>query len=315
MPATHREPTLLLSFDLEDWEQLNARHVGHPGWDRPWSAFERQVRRIFDLLDDLRARATFFLLGVTIKNYPDVAREIVRRGDEIACHGFGHQVVYAQDAVSFRRDIERAVEVIEAIAGRRPRGYRAPLFSITRETLWAYDVLADLGFTYDASQNDSPRLPRRLGAIPDGPYRLRLASNRELFEFPLAMSRVGPWSLPIGGGGYWRLLPDVALRRLLRRSGDRGGVLSLYFHPFECDAGPLRVPLPPASSSRMRARAAWKNLRAIPGRRGLVERLAGVARSYRLLTHAGALEELGGDPFVPTRSLSPAGVLVGAARP
>src|SRR5262245_16993265 len=96
---------------------------------------------IFELLDDLGVRATFFMLGMTIRRYPDVAREIASRGDEIACHGSGHEFVYLQSPDEFRRDVESSLELIETLTGRRPIGYRAPAFSINRDTVWALETL------------------------------------------------------------------------------------------------------------------------------------------------------------------------------
>src|SRR5437899_5991303 len=156
---------LLLSFDLEDWHQLVHRHLGRPDWDSPGAALERQTAAIFDLLEELGARATFFVLGMTAERYPDLVREIAGRGHELACHGYAHERVSTQSPDDFRRDIERCADLLDQLSGRRPLGYRAPAFSITRDTPWAYESLAELGFRYDSSQYDSPRLPRRIRPV------------------------------------------------------------------------------------------------------------------------------------------------------
>src|SRR5436190_36926 len=124
--------TLLLSFDLEDCDQLLARRFGNPAWDRPWEGFERQFERVLDLLDSLRAKATFFVLGMTARNYPDRIRELASRGHDIAAHGFGHTPVHSQSPEDFRRDVERSLDLIASLTGRRPLGYRAPAFSLAR---------------------------------------------------------------------------------------------------------------------------------------------------------------------------------------
>ena len=118
-------PPLLLSIDFEDWHQLVHRRLGLPDWDRPHAALERQTAVLLDLLDELDARATFFLLGMSTVHHPDLVREIVRRGHEPACHGFAHARVYQQTKEEFRADLERALEAIADAAGRRPVAYRA----------------------------------------------------------------------------------------------------------------------------------------------------------------------------------------------
>jgi peptidoglycan-N-acetylglucosamine deacetylase len=277
------KPRLLLSIDFEDWHQLVHRRLGFAGWDRPHRALERQTAYLLDLLDDLGARATFFLLGMTVANHRDLVAEIVRRGHEPACHGYAHARVYDLTPDEFRADLERAVEVIADVAGRRPVAYRAPAFSINRRTPWAFSVLTAAGFEYDSSQLDSPRVPDRIGDIPSEPYRLGA-----LWELPVA-----------GGGSYWRLLPPRDLRELA----------VLYFHPYEFGPG-LRAELPPGPTAKQRLGAAkvvfWRN-----AGRGLVERrLRQVARTHGLVPYDAAYDDLDRLYGTRTRALSQEGVLV-----
>jgi polysaccharide deacetylase family protein (PEP-CTERM system associated) len=273
----------LLSIDFEDWHQLVHRRLGFPDWDRPHEALERQTSHLLDLLDELGAKATFFLLGMTVVQHRELVGEIVRRGHDPACHGYAHARVYDQTPEEFRADLERAVEVIADAAGERPLAYRAPAFSINRRTPWAYDVLLETGFRYDSSQYDSPRVPDRLGDIPAEPYRLG-----ELWELPVT-----------GGGAYWRVLPPRNLRKLA----------VLYFHPYEFGP-PLRAELPRGASAKRRLSAAkvvaWRNFR----RDAVERRLRQVARARRLVSYHqayGDIERLYG---TRTRALSPQGVLV-----
>ena len=94
--SAKQPPALLLSIDFEDWHQLVHRRAGAPDWDAPGPALERQTEAVLDLLDELGAKATFFLLGITVRRYPELAREIVSRGHEPACHGFAHERVFHQ---------------------------------------------------------------------------------------------------------------------------------------------------------------------------------------------------------------------------
>ena len=303
-------PALLLSFDFEDWHQLIHRTVGVSDWDVRGEALERQTRAVLDLLDDLDVKATFFLLGITARRYPDLVAEIAARGHEPACHGFEHQRVHRQDRDEFQRDVESSAALIEQLTGRRPVAYRAPAFSINRETPWAYEVLADLGFRYDSSQYDSPKIPNRIGAIPQTPYRLTLPGGSELWELPISVADIGGRHMPIGGGSYWRLLPKSLLLRGLRRAGEKNAYPVLYFHPYECDPKPLRARLPPSPALRQRARAAersvWRNFR----RTLVVERLRAVAQQFQLVSYEQAYADIEQRYGSCTRTLSGEGVLV-----
>jgi peptidoglycan/xylan/chitin deacetylase (PgdA/CDA1 family) len=220
---------------------------------------------------------------MTVANHRELVQEIVRRGHEPASHGYAHRRVYDQTPDEFRADVERAGEVIEDTAGRRPVAYRAPAFSINRRTPWAYDVLLESGFRYDSSQYDSPRVPDRIGEIPSEPYRLG-----ELWELPVT-----------GGGSYWRVLPPRNLKQFA----------VVYFHPYEFGP-PLDAHLPLDATWRHRLTAAklttWRN-----AGRGLVEnRLRKVARSHRLVSYDQVYDDLDRLYGTRTRALSPQGVLV-----
>jgi polysaccharide deacetylase family protein (PEP-CTERM system associated) len=274
---------LLLSIDFEDWHQLVHRRLGLADWDRAHAALERQTSHLLDLLDELGATATFFLLGMSVVQHRELVAEIVRRGHEPASHGYAHARVYEQTPDEFRADLERGVEVIADVAGRRPLAYRAPAFSINRRTPWAYDMLWEAGFRYDSSQYDSPRVPDRIGDIPAEPYKLG-----DLWELPVT-----------GGGAYWRVLPPRNLPDLA----------VLYFHPYEFGP-PLRAELPRDATAKQRLSAAkvvaWRNFR-----RDAVERqLRKVARAHRLVSYHHAYGDIDRLYGTRTRALSPQGVLV-----
>jgi polysaccharide deacetylase family protein (PEP-CTERM system associated) len=299
-------PALLLSIDFEDWHQLVHRRLGLPDWDRPHHALERQTGLVLDLLDELNARATFFLLGMTVARYPELVVEIVRRGHEPACHGYAHTPVHGQSRSEFRDDLARALEVITAAAGKTPVAYRAPAFSITRATPWAYDVLAEAGIAYDSSQYDSPRIPNRIGRIPTCPYRLELSGGDDLWELPVAARGL----LPVGGGAYWRVLPARVLDRALADVSEQNAYPVLYFHPYEFDEEPLEAALPPSPSVRQQliatARSLWRNT----GRQLVARRLREVGRRYELLSYEQAYDDIHRLYGTRTRALSEEGVLV-----
>lgn len=303
------QPTLLLSIDFEDWHQLVRRTAGAADWDTRGPALERQTSAVLDLLDELGAKATFFFLGMTVARYPDLVREIATRGHEPASHGYAHERVFRQTRDEFAADLARSVAAIEDATGRRPISYRAPAFSINRETPWAYDVLAEQDFRFDSSQYDSPKVPNRIGGIPDAPYRLELESGRELWELPVAVTRVGSRVLPIGGGSYWRLLPTGALVRGLRRAGEANPFPVLYFHPYEFDPEPLHAQLA-APSMRARLYAAQRSLWRNTGRGLVAKRLRAVAGHFRLASYEQGYGDIVEQHRTRSRSLSREGVLV-----
>jgi polysaccharide deacetylase family protein (PEP-CTERM system associated) len=294
-------PRLVLTFDLEDWHQIIHRSLGLADWDRRHEAFERQLTTALDLLDELGVRATFFVLGMCAKNYPDAVREIAARGHELASHGFAHVRVHQQGPEEFRQDVSAAVELIEKLAGQRPVGYRAPAFSITRETVWAYEVLADLGFEYDSSQYDTPRLPERLAGIPAEPYRLEV-NGKSLVEFPIAVGRWRGRRIPIGGGSYWRVLPKSILFGALRAAASPNAAPVLYFHPYELDPEPLRTTAGP----RLKAAAQVLYWNARRGR--IASLLRAAAREFELLSHEQYLATAGSG--ARSKTLSSEGAVV-----
>jgi polysaccharide deacetylase family protein (PEP-CTERM system associated) len=300
--------TVLLSVDFEDWQQLVRRRLGDADWDRPNPAFPRQVAALLDLLDDVGATATFFLLGMTAKNYPALVEELVARGHEPACHGYAHTLAFLQTPAEFRSDVEASARLIEAITGRRPAGYRAPVFSLNRDTVWAYRILAELGIRWDSSQYDNPRVPHRLRPIPASPYVLTEPGGARLLEIPLTVSSLLHAPLPLGGGGYWRVLPRRVVSRALRARMEDSA--ALYFHPCEFDPQPLRVALSPGSTAGQRIRAAYRHVRANPGRRHLQGSLRYVAREFTLVSYEHGLEAVMSRCGTRTRALSQEGVLV-----
>jgi polysaccharide deacetylase family protein (PEP-CTERM system associated) len=278
---------LLLSVDFEDWHQLVRRRVGVADREQPGPALERQTEALLVLLDEIDARATFFILAMAAREYPALVSRIARAGHEIACHGDQHLPVHSQSPESFANDVRRARETVAELTARQPVGYRAPAFSITRDSAWAYDVLVSEGFAYDSSQHDSPRLRHRIRERGSSPHVMELAGGN-LWEFPIAVwsTRAGP--VPVGGASYWAVLPTRAILHGLDQAGALAG---LYLHPQELDPRPLRAELPSGVRAGQRAhgmyRAAQRNLsrwrtagvlRAIASRHELIPYGEGHAR-------------------------------------
>ena len=271
--------TFVLSFDFEDWHQIVRRRLGHEDWRDGDAAFARHVELTLDLLDELDVTATFFVAGVTAERHPDALREVAARGHELGCHGHEHRHLHRLTPDEFRDDVRRCLDVIASTCGAAPLGYRAPWFSINRETPWAHGILRELGFRYDSSFYDSPRLRRRIRPVPAHPYRV----DEGLWEFPVAVARYGRLVLPLGGGTYWRALPAAALRRGLDRVARQSAFPVLYFHPYELAPETLEVVLPAGAGRRARLQETRRRIHKNVRRHLIEDRIREAAAAFRLV--------------------------------
>jgi polysaccharide deacetylase family protein (PEP-CTERM system associated) len=216
-----------LTVDLEDWAQSTL------GPDTPITdRFVSATRAVLRLFRSCQVKATFFALGKAVELYPDVLKEVRDEGHEIGSHGYGHELVHTITPERFRGDVIRGLEVVEGITGVRPIGYRAPAFSINRETMWAGPILAELGFAYSSSI--FPFAGPRYG-IPDAPRGPHRWSTCDLWELPMSTLKVAGRNRPVCGGGYTRLLPFIVLSRAVARLNREGLPAVLYMHPYELD--------------------------------------------------------------------------------
>jgi polysaccharide deacetylase family protein (PEP-CTERM system associated) len=224
-----------LTFDVEDWYELTGRQITGTGHARP-DLLARQVDRVLDLLSRHATRATFFCLGCSLVDQPQIVRRIADAGHEVASHGWGHELLYRIGLPAFREDLKHSLGWLQDLLGKSVLGYRAPAFSIPPGQLDAfYDVCLECGLAYDSSVY--PIRGKRYG-IPDGPTAptlVRQVSGRRLVEFPLAVTTWAGRAWPIAGGGSWRLLPLGAIRRLLASANRSGRGVVTYLHPYEFD--------------------------------------------------------------------------------
>ncbi len=244
--APQREILNAFTVDVEDYFQVAAlaSAIDRASWPLRESRVERNTGVLLDMLAESGVRGTFFVLGWIAERHPALIRRIAAAGHEIACHGYSHQLVYSQSADEFREETTRSKRTLEDLTGQSVLGYRAASFSITRQSLWALDVLIDLGFQYDSSifpiRHDRYGIP---GADPH-PAVLAAPSGRTLIEFPMSAARFAGVAVPVSGGGYFRLLPYAVTRAGLRQINGRfGRPFTFYLHPWEIDPGQPRVPV------------------------------------------------------------------------
>jgi len=233
-------PINALTIDWEDWYQ--GLEIPNTQWDGYEDRLGFATHRLLELFAASGARATFFVLGHAAEQHPDLVRAIAAAGHEIATHGHSHTFVYRLTPDEFRAEMTRSIRFLEDLTGRPVRGFRAPFFSITRQSLWALDILAELGIRYDSSI--FPVLNYRYGIedAPRWPHAIR-SNGHEITEFPISTWRIGGRNLPIAGGAYFRIYP-YAFTRLAFRTLNRGGrTLTFYLHPWEIDPEHPRIPL------------------------------------------------------------------------
>jgi polysaccharide deacetylase family protein (PEP-CTERM system associated) len=295
MITTTAQPDVLLSFDVEEHFQIEAaRDTIDPGqWDNWPGRIKPNLDWLLEQLAQHQATATFFVLGWVARRQPRIVRAIADAGHELACHGYGHDRLHRLDPDRLRADLAAARAAIEDQAQQPLIGYRAPCFSLTAQTAWAVDVIAGQGFAYDSSIQPIHHPACGQADAPRRPYQLVGPSGGRLLEVPPLTWRCGRLRLPVAGGGYFRLLPLVAMHRGIAQARRAGQPAPLYFHPWEFDPDQPRLPLGP----RQRWRTYVGIRRTRPRLQTLLRRYRG--RSYRQWLASEAAHHL------PTHRLAP----------
>jgi polysaccharide deacetylase family protein (PEP-CTERM system associated) len=255
--------THVLSVDVEDYFQVEAfaGSVDRKSWDQRPSRVVANTYRVLDLFDQHNAKGTFFFVGWVAERFPRLVREVQSRGHELACHSYWHRTVYSLTPDEFRNDTRQAKQAIEDAAGTAITGYRAPSWSITKSCLWALDILAEEGFTYDSSIYP---IHHDLYGVPGAqrfPYTHDCTNGLKLREFPPATLRVLGTNFPAAGGGYLRIFPsaftELAFRTFEKKYDER---VVVYLHPWELDPEQPRISGP--LKSRVRHYTNLKNMHA-----------------------------------------------------
>ncbi len=218
-----------LTVDLEDWGQA-VLDTQNPVTDR----VVVNVYRLLDFLDRHQVRATFFALGLVAEKHPRLLPEVVAAGHEIATHGYGHELVYQLSAQQFESDLCRSIQIIREQTGIQPLGYRAPAFSITRQSRWVGPILVRQGIRYSSSI--FPVHKKRYG-IPEAPRFPHCWPNCELQEFPITTYHWAGRNWPTLGGGHTRLMPAGILARTIRAANRIHQPAIVYLHPYELAVG------------------------------------------------------------------------------
>jgi polysaccharide deacetylase family protein (PEP-CTERM system associated) len=237
------KPAFGASVDVEDWYHSNFRSA--PKLDEP--SLPRRVEpgldRVLETLQRQSARATFFVLGSVAREYPQLVRRIVEAGHEVGCHGMHHSLLYELQPDAFRSAATDARSLLCDLSSQPVLGFRAPSWSITLKSLWAFDALREAGFRYDSSVFPAANHLFGIHDAPRRPYRISTPEGF-LVELPPSAARVGPLRLGVGGGFYLRALPLWFHRASMASYARRGAPFVLYMHPRELDPGAWSLHLP-----------------------------------------------------------------------
>jgi len=269
----------VMSFDIEDYFHVAAFAdcVSKSQWDQLPSRVEGNTKKILDMLETSRSHATFFILGWVAEKFPQLVRSIADAGHEIACHSLEHRRVSEMTPAEFREDTRCAKQTIEDTSGQPVRGYRAPSFSITSKSLWAIEILAELGFKFDSSIFPVDHPNYGMPNLPRFPFVLETKSG-PLLEFPLTTIELGGHRSPMSGGAYLRILPYWYTRWGFRYLNEaERQPFCVYLHPWELDSDQPRI------SGTMTAR-----LRHYTGLKGAQAKLGRLLLDFEF-EHMGAI--------------------------
>jgi polysaccharide deacetylase family protein (PEP-CTERM system associated) len=226
------------TVDVEDW----SNGIPIPAVTKAAlpSRLDRGLGLLLDLMGERGVRGTFFLLGPVAIGQPELVRRIAEMGHEIGCHGWSHDLLYEMSPDRFRAETQRALEAIRQITGREVQAYRAAYFSITRRSLWALDILAELGFRYDSSVIPVRNWRYGIPGFDPRPHLIQTTAG-PIYEFPISVRSIVGQMLPIAGGAYFRIYPYALTRANFRWAERNGSPAVFYLHPWELDPDHPRV--------------------------------------------------------------------------
>ena len=227
MTYVNSEPIRILTFDIEEWFNWDSKGA----WRAHELRLDRILPKLLEWLDGQGITATFFCLGWIAKEFPSIIQQISELGHEIGCHSFAHKWVYEMTASEFTLDLRKALDAIEDCTGKKVTAYRAPAFSITDRTPWAFERLVEEGIKFDCSVFPARRdFGGMLSSGFDVPFTIKTDSG-SLFEFPMSTTKFAGRSHAFTGGGYFRLTPLTVLRSITNRS--RYTMVYLHMHDFD----------------------------------------------------------------------------------
>lgn len=173
------------------------------------NAIEKVTLPLLECLEKAGAKATFFVSGETVLSTTPMLHEIVKRGHEIASHGFHHDLHY--DLLSkeaLKEEIRSSKESLEDTLGVEVVGFRTPQF---RKNRFTEETLLDFGFLYDSSS---------VNTSLSGRYEQRQYEFGLLSEIPVSTI-------------YGRFPAGIKWINLFGAKFDETPHKVIYLHPFD----------------------------------------------------------------------------------
>lgn len=192
------------------------------------------TQQILSLLGEYETKGTFFVLGQVAEKFPGLVKQIADEGHELGVHGYDHLQFFRMTPEQAFEELSRAKKLIEDLSGSEVLGHRAPAFSITPDTQWALDIIAEAGFTYDSSIMPIKGFRYGWPEFPKEIQELTTTKGNNLIEVPLTTMNVLGYQVPVCGGGYLRLFPYLFTKKVFEKISTERPVI-VYMHPYELD--------------------------------------------------------------------------------
>ncbi len=176
-----------LTFDLDNTSGGIARGMTTPTMISRGDYGMVGTERLVKLLAAQEILGTWFVPGHTIESYPASCRAVAEAGHEIAHHGWTHRVPASLSRDEEEQELVRGIAAIEALTGRRPRGYRSPAWDLSPHSI---ELLLKHGFTYDSSLMGHDYLPYQARDGDQAPLEAPMVFGPDttLVEMPISWS-------------------------------------------------------------------------------------------------------------------------------
>lgn len=238
----------VFTIDTEDWYHANFEDGLFSNDGSMISTVEKNVDRYLELFSENSIKATFFILGFVVEQHPEMVKKISKEGHEIASHGYAHQLVYKQTLQEFKEDVYKSKILLEDCVGQEVIGYRAPSWSITEKSLWALDILEELGFKYNSAIFPTQNFLYGIPYAPRFPHDAEVYGKEGLsiITVPPGTRKIGKINIPFSGGAYFRILPTWMITEFTDYVNNKENrPVIFYLHPREIDPNQPKLKLKP----------------------------------------------------------------------
>ena len=225
----------VLGIDFEEWY--------HPELVKPYVQNEKKelkitkgIDKILDWLNKKETFATFFVVGELIEKEPTLLDKIISEGHEIAFHTMNHNRL---DEEGFEDKFEKELELFDKLTSGKSKGFRAPTFSLNKETSWVINNLIKKKYVYDSS---IVPVKTKMYGVPEAkisPYNIsskdisKEDQNSNLIEFPLMITKFLGKKIPAGGGFFLRFLPLRTIMNGINTYQKMSIPATFYIHSWE----------------------------------------------------------------------------------